>query len=204
MELRDALVQITEIRSQIARTEVFRGYRSLTVGFSGALGILAACYQARAIPDPAAEPERYLRLWVGVAAISLIVVIAEMVWRCWQTISPRAVRLTWLAVEQFAPCLIAGGLVTAILPSVAPDLLWLMPSLWAMLFSLGVFASSRLLPRPTIAVAAWYLLAGVSMLALGPEQFTLSPGLMGITFGGGQLLASIILYWTLERNHGQA
>ena len=37
MELRDALGQITEIRQQMARGEVFRGYRSLTVGVVGLL-----------------------------------------------------------------------------------------------------------------------------------------------------------------------
>ena len=38
MELREALSQISEIRQQMARSEVFRGYRSITVGFSGVLG----------------------------------------------------------------------------------------------------------------------------------------------------------------------
>ena len=35
MELREALTQITEIRQQLARTEVFRGYRAMPVAFSG-------------------------------------------------------------------------------------------------------------------------------------------------------------------------
>ena len=35
MELREALTQITEIRLQLARTEVFRGYRAMPVAFSG-------------------------------------------------------------------------------------------------------------------------------------------------------------------------
>ena len=45
MELREALCQITEIRRQMARSEVFRGYRSLTVGSSGLLALLAAGVQ---------------------------------------------------------------------------------------------------------------------------------------------------------------
>ena len=42
MELREALSQITQIRQQMAQSEVFRGYRSITVGFSGVLGLLAS------------------------------------------------------------------------------------------------------------------------------------------------------------------
>ena len=48
MELREALQQISDIRQQMARSEVFRGYRSATVGFSGVLGILAAAFQPMA------------------------------------------------------------------------------------------------------------------------------------------------------------
>ena len=47
MELREALQQISDIRQQMARSEVFRGYRSLTVGSSGVLGLLAAAVQPR-------------------------------------------------------------------------------------------------------------------------------------------------------------
>ena len=42
MELREALTQITEIRLQLARTEVFRGYRAMPVAFSGGVALLAA------------------------------------------------------------------------------------------------------------------------------------------------------------------
>ena len=52
MELREALRQITDIRQQMAQSEVFRGYRSLTVGFSGAAAILAAAVQPHVVPSP--------------------------------------------------------------------------------------------------------------------------------------------------------
>ena len=41
MDLREALTQITEIRQQLARTEVFRGYRSVPITFSAARFVLA-------------------------------------------------------------------------------------------------------------------------------------------------------------------
>ena len=42
MELREALTQIAEIRQQMARTEVFRGYRAMPVAFGGVVALAAA------------------------------------------------------------------------------------------------------------------------------------------------------------------
>ncbi len=110
MQLHDALLQITEIRSQIARTETFRGYRSVTVGFSGVLGIAAAIFQAVQIPEPRQQVSVYLTLWISAAALSVLVVGWELAFRCYHAVSPRTTRLTLLAVEQFVPSIVAGAL----------------------------------------------------------------------------------------------
>ena len=75
--------------------------------------------------------------------------------------------------------------------------------LWSILFSLGVFASCRLLPRPVVGVAVYYLLSGALCLIFFREDLALSPWVMAVTFGIGQLLAATILYVTLERRHGE-
>jgi hypothetical protein len=123
----------------------------------------------------------------------------EMVVRARRTASPCATELTWLAVEQFLPSVVAGGLLTVAVARFAGDSLWMMPGLWAMLFSLGIFASYRLLPRATFCVGAYYLLA--SVLALSGGQAALAPWTMGGIFGLGQFAAAAILYHSLERNH---
>lgn len=199
MQLHEALTQISDIRSQIARTETFRGYRSLTVGLSGLVGIAAGVIQAIQIPHPENQISAYLTLWISAAVLSVIVVAVEMGVRCYHAVSPRTIRLTRLAVEQFLPCLAAGALMTLVLVSVAEEILWILPGLWAILFSLGVFASCRLLPRPTFWVGVFYLLAGGFCLWWGRGTHAFSPWLMGGTFGLGQLLTATILYWTLER-----
>lgn len=208
MQLEQALSQITEIRAQIARTETFRGYRPLTIGFSGVLGILAALLQASdhstwAVQAPFWEYSRflddYLRLWGGVAVLSVAVVGVELAWSCWITDSARHRRLTRLAIEQFVPCLVAGAAVTLVLLKSAPTAMWIMPGLWAILFSLGVFASCRLLPPAMFWVGGWYLLTGLGCLWLGRDEWALSPWLMGVTFGGGQLLTAALLAGTQER-----
>lgn len=203
MELRDALTQIAEIRLQMARTEVFRGYRAAPVAISGLLAFTAMAIQAAAIPDPIRQIGAYLGLWLGAAVLSAIAAGVGMALRGATTSAWRR-QITWLAVEQFVPCLVAGGLVTAVLTRSATESLWILPGLWQVLFSLGIFASCRLLPRATFGVAVFYLASGVACLGLARGDAALAPWAMGVPFGVGQLLAAAVLYWTLERGDGEA
>jgi hypothetical protein len=197
MELREALTQISEIRRQVARTEVFRGYRALPVALSGLLALGVAGFQEVWLPDPATNVGLYLSTWIGAALISMLATGIEMVLHYRRLGSQLKRATTWLAIEQFLPCVVAGGLLTFVVVGYAPASLWMLPGLWALFFSMGIFASYRLLPRPTFYVAVYYLCAGGLCLTLGPAA--LSPWVMGGTFGLGQLFAAAILYWTLER-----
>jgi hypothetical protein len=96
------------------------------------------------------------------------------------------------AVEQFLPSAIAGALLTIVLVRWVPHALWMVPGMWQIIFSLGVFSSCRFLPRPMIAAGAWYLLTGLARIALGDTR-ALSPWAMGIPYGVGQLLVATIL-----------
>jgi hypothetical protein len=204
MELRDAMTQISEIRLQMARTEVFRGYRAAPVAVSGLLAFLAAGAQTLWISDPLDQLNAYVALWVGAAVLSALAAGAGMAISGRQaTHSAWRRRITWLAIEQFVPCLVAGGCVTAVLLTVAPGTCWILPGLWQVLFSLGVFASYRLLPKAIFGVGVFYLAAGVTCLAVARGAHACSPLAMGLPFGAGQLLAAAILYWTLERGDGE-
>jgi hypothetical protein len=108
-----------------------------------------------------------------------------------------------LAIEQFAPSVVAGGLVTIVLARTAQECLWMLPGLWSILFGLGIFASRRLLPKATTFVAAFYLAAGLACLEWARGPLALSPWAMGLPFGIGQFLAAAVLYGTLERHDGQ-
>jgi hypothetical protein len=201
MELRDALTQITEIRSHLARTEVFRGYRAMPVAFSGGVALLTGLIQAATIWDPVGQIGAYLSLWIGAAVVSGSAAGLEMMIRARNAATPVTRELTWLAIEQFCPCLMAGALVTIVLLRAAPESLWMLPGLWQIFYGLGIFASCRLLPRPTFWVAMFYLGTGLTVLALARDTAALSPWTMGLPFGAGQLLAAAVLYRTLERDH---
>lgn len=198
MELREALTQISEIRAQMARTETFRGYRALPVAFSGLLALATAGFQAIWLTEPTGRLGEYLALWVGAAVVSAVACGSEMVLRARLASTRWSREITWLAIEQFLPCLAAGGLVTVVLVRFAPETLWMLPGLWQVLFSLGIFASCRLLPRATFGVGVFYLGAGLASLALARGDAALSPWVMGLPFGAGQLLTALVLYRTLE------
>ena len=204
MELRDALTQITEIRLQMARTELFRGYRAVPAAFSGALALAAAAIQALVISDPMQHRAAYLSLWIGSAALSGASAVIEMLIRARYARSPFTRELTAMAIEQFFPCLVVGGLATVVLARSAPASFWMLPGLWQLFYSLGIFATCRLLPRPMSAVAVFYALSGLATLTLAQGDRALSPLAMGIPFGVGQLLAAAVLYRTLERHHDAA
>ena len=202
MELRDALSQIAEIRAHIAQNETFRGYRSATVAVSGLLALLGASLQAIWIPDPRQDLAVYLKLWIGVATVSFVIFATEIVVRSYWHAESQARQLTLLAVQQFAPCLVAGGLLTYSIVGYAPASADLLPGLWAIVFSLGIFASCRLLPAATIWIAGYYLLGGAAVLICCHGERSLSPWAMAGTFGAGQLLAATVLFFTLERDRG--
>ncbi len=201
MELREALTQITEIRLQLARTEVFRGYRAMPVAFSGGVALLAGLIQAATIADPMTQVGAYLSLWIGAAVISGLAAGLEMMVRARNASSRLTRELTWLALEQFCPSLVAGALLTIVLARAVPESLWMLPGLWQIVFSLGIFASCRLLPRATFWVGVFYLAAGLAVLAMARGDAALSPWAMALPFGAGQFLAAAVLYSTLERDH---
>ena len=199
MDLQEALTQISEIREQVARTETFRGYRAAPVAFSGVLACLAAGFQDILIPEAPKNLPAYLVLWVGACFLSMIVTGLVMVWHCRRSPSTLTRPITLLAVGQFLPAVVGGGLVTFVLYQHVPDAVWMLPGMWSIFFSLGIFASYRLLPKATFWVGVYYMTAGVLCLLWARDEFAFSPWAMGVSFGLGQVLSAAILYWTLER-----
>lgn len=200
MELRDALAQISEIRGKMAQAETFRGYRSVTVGFSGMLAFVGAGIQMVWIPVPAQQFAAYLTVWVSLAALSVVVTGCEMYLRVRRSESELSLELTRFAVLQFVPCILVGAMLTYVMTLYARDGLWMLPGLWAMIFSLGVFASCRLLPKGSVWLGVYYLASGAVCLALAQGVWAFSPWAMIGTFGVGQLVTALLLYQTLEKS----
>lgn len=203
-DLSHALQQISEIRRHMVRGTVFRGYRAQTTALTGVLALLAAAMQNEIIPKPWLNLPGYLGLWCGLAVVSATIFGVELFIRCRRLSSPMQNERTIEAAERFIPSLAAGALLTVVFFRLLPKETWMLPGLWAVCFSLGIFASRTLLPRGISVAAGYYLIAGCLDLVLTrdpPHAF--SPWAMGLTFGVGQLLAAAVLYWNLERRHGR-
>lgn len=200
-ELHKALQEIRSIRSELARGTEFRGYGPLTVAVTGILAFAAAAVQATWVHKPAEDAARYLAIWIATAAASLVTISVETVMRAQRMHSGLAAEMIRSALEQFLPAIVAGLLVTVVIVRYATQSLWMLPGLWQVIFSLGVFASCRFLPRPLFGVGVWYLAAGLTCLALGGPERALSPWTMAIPFGIGQLLVGAGLQFGYAQSH---
>jgi hypothetical protein len=199
-DLDKALADITAMRAQMARGTEFQGYGPMTVAATGVLALVAAGAQAVLIPEPVVHVFSYLALWVATAAASVILIAIEMVARSQRIHTGLADQMIHGATEQFIPAGVAGTLLTVVLYRVDPDTLWMLPGLWQIIFSLGFFASCRMLPRPMFAVGVWYLAAGIASLAFANAEQAFSPWAMALPFGLGQLMMAVILYRSGKNN----
>ena len=202
-DFRKALADIDAIKGQVARATQFRGYGPATVALTGVVALLAAGVQAIWLDNPAEQVSAYLAIWVGAAVISAVLIGAETITRSLRLHSALADEMIYAAIEQLIPPAVAGTLLTFVLVRFAPGNVWMLPGLWQILFSLGVFASCRLLPKPLFVAGAWYLASGLVGLVIAAGGAVLSPWAMAIPFGVGQLLAAGILYATLGEPDGE-
>lgn len=193
-DLGKALTDIKAMRSQIARSTEFRGFGPMTVALTGLFAVTAAVVQAHLIEDPAVDVRAYLALWIVTAVLSALVMGGEILTRSQRIHSGFAQEMIQTAFEQMLPAIVAGGLLTVVLVRFAPESVWMLPGLWQIVLSLGVFACCRSLPAPLIAVAVWYLGTGLVCLALARGDATLSPWAMGAPFAIGQWMAAVLVH----------
>ena len=192
-ELHQAMSEIHSIRVQVARGTEFRGYGPASIAFSGVIALLVAAGQSLWSIDHRHDFTQYLGIWVCAAAVAVALTSAETFVRARRVHSGFAREMVGSAAEQFLPAVVVGILLTAVLMRTAPQECWMLPGLWELMFSLGVFASCRFLPRQIFAVGVWYLAAGLYCLAAGGPDRPPSPWAMGIPFGIGQLLVAAVL-----------
>src|SRR5262245_57551537 len=198
MDRHDAILHVQQIREQLARAAAFRVYRGASVSVTGLLAFVAAWVQFRWELN---APVRFLALWLVVAAVCITIVSIEMFLRCRLSDSVLLRDATIVAARQFVPCVVAGALLTLAIYLHAQPALPLLPGLWSILFSLGIFASRPGLPRPINFAAAYYLLAGLFAIATVSNDSVFDVWPMPLCFGAGQLLTATVLYFSTARNY---
>jgi hypothetical protein len=196
MDLSRALADLAEIHRQMAKGEIYRGYRPLPIAASGAIGIAAAWLQR---PDlGTSDPVGFVLYWTAIAAFAGFVGASEIIHNYVVHDDGPARRQTRRVVGQFLPSVLGGVIITASFVRLSAAgsedraLLILLPGLWAICFGVGTFASRPYLPRASGIVALFYYVAGVVLL-WNARTGTLSGWWVGGTFGVGQLLAAMVL-----------
>ena len=202
-DLDKALADILAIRSQIAAGTAFRGYGPATVAATGGVALATAILQFLWLDDPTDRPLAFFAGWVAAALLSAGLIWIEMRARSRRHHSGLADAMIQQAVEQFLPAGVAGMLLAIMLWKFAPETLWMLPGLWQVLVSLGVFASVRSLPRSIAFAGGWYFMSGFTALLLASQSHALSPWSMGLPFLVGQLLTAALLYFASGENNAE-
>ncbi|QEE27290.1 hypothetical protein FTW19_04240 [Terriglobus albidus] len=196
-DLHKALGDISSIRKQLANTTEFRGYGPATLAATGGFAVLAAVAQAYWVPEPVHHLPAYLAVWVATAIVCAALTGVQMYTRTRRMHSGLSDEMLRMAVVQFLPSAGAGLLLTGVLVYFAPAVTWMLPGLWQVIFSIGIFSSCRFLPRAMSAAGAWYLATGLGCLSLAGSR-ALSPWTMGVAYGVGQLLVAGVLFVNAE------
>jgi hypothetical protein len=199
-DLDKALADILTIRSQIAAGTAFRGYGPAAVAATSGVALITAVLQFLWLDDPTGRPLVFFLGWAAAALLSGAMIWIEMLARSRRHHSGLADAMIHQAIEQFLPAAVAGVLLAVMLWKFAPETLWMLPGLWQVLVSLGVFASVRSLPRTVAFAGAWYFVAGFTSVLLASQSHTLSPWIMGLPFVIGQLLMAALLHFASGDN----
>lgn len=196
-DLHKALGDISSIRKQLANTTEFRGYGPATLAATGGFAVVAAVAQGYWVPDPVHHLPAYLAVWVVTAIVCATLTGVQMYTRTRRMHSGLSDEMLRMAVVQFLPSAGAGLLLTGVLVYFVPAVAWMLPGLWQVIFSIGIFSSCRFLPRAMSAAGAWYLATGLGCLSLADSR-ALSPWTMGVAYGVGQLLVAGVLFLNAE------
>jgi hypothetical protein len=200
-DIERALAEIGEIRSQIASNTAFRGYGPLAISLTGAFAFITAAVQS--LFPIALTPLAYLGEWMVTAAVCGAVVRIEMQGRSQRLHSGLADTMIHQAIEQFLPATAASAFMPLLLLQFAPESSWMMPGLWQLFVSLGIYASLHNLPRAMFYAGAFYLVSGFTCLLFASQTHALSPWLMGLPFLIGQSLMAAILYFAAGERDGE-
>ncbi len=203
-DLDKALADIVAIRSQIAASTAFQGYGPAAVAATGGLALVTTVAQALWLDEPTAQPLAFFAAWVATALVAAGIIWTEMRARSRRHHSGLADAMIYNAVEQFLPAGAAGAVLALALIRFSPENLWMLPGLWQVLVSLGIFASVRSLPRAVSLAGAWYFVAGFAVLMLASDGHSLSPWAMGLPFVVGQVLMAAILRFATGATHVDA
>jgi len=197
-----ALSEIDRIRTQLAASTRFQGFTPAVAATTGLLALALAAVQSAGL-DPSTTPVEMLVQWMLLAIICASLIGADAVVRARRLHRAMADTMIHTTLRQFLPVGGAGGIVAIVILLRAPAWAAILPGLWQLLIGIGILAALPALPRLLAWGAGWYFLAATASLLAGVGAPDVSPWIMGLPFGIGQLLVAALLHASVrEDRHG--
>jgi hypothetical protein len=191
MRAQDAIDRLGLIHDQLARAEVYPGFRPTAVALVGVAGLLAAA--AHPLVPAARGGDGFVGYWLVVAGVGATVGFAAAARGYARDDDHLSRRRTRRVMAQFLPALLAGAAVTVGVCRAGPGLEYLLPGLWAILFGLGTVAARPHLPAGVWAVGVGYVAAGAALLCAADAAAGPSGWAVGGVFGVGHLATAAVL-----------
>lgn len=192
-DLNSALDDIARIREQLAASSRFQGLAPPVVAMTGLMAVTLATWQSVMGDDS-------LRAWVLLAVLSIMMIGSEAIVRTRRLHPTMGDRLLSTTLQRFLPAATAGGIAGLVILAQAPEHARLLPGLWQLLISVGIFAVLNNLPGQMAWAALFYFAAGTISLVLAADPDIAARWLMGAPFGAGQLLVAAILHFASKEN----
>ena len=187
-----ALSEIERIRAQLAASTRFQGFTPAVAATTGLLALALAALQSARF-DPATTAIELLVQWILLAVICAFLVGADAIVRARRLHRAMADTMISTTLRHFLPAGGAGAIAAIAILLRAPAWAAILPGLWQLLFAVGMFAALPGLPRPLVWGAGWYFAAGTASIVTGAGAPDISPWVMGVPFGVGQLLVAALL-----------
>jgi hypothetical protein len=194
MNTQQALSEIKEIGDILARTQHTSCFRPFPIAGTALLGLVAASFAETVMSPMIMGSGAFVGYWFAVAMLCVLAMAADLGKRYWTTDSELQRGRTRIALYQFAPCLLIGGFTTLCVLPTHEQPSSMLPGLWCILISLGIFATLNNAPRAMVFPAAFYAIIGGLFWRFEDWTIGLGSWSMGLAFGVGQLWTAAILW----------
>ncbi len=194
MNTRQALSNIREISDILARTQHTSCIRPAPIACTAVVAFVAAWLSDASVDPVRVGDASFVAYWLGIAVLCAMIITIDLGMRYWSTDSELQRGRTRISIYQFSPFLLIGGFVTLCLFPTQEQPRSLLPGLWCIIVSLGIFATLNNAPRAMIFPAAFYAIIGGLFLRFGEWTIGFGSWSMGFAFGIGQLWTAVILW----------
>ena len=194
MNARRALSDIREIGDTLARAQHTSCFRAAPIALTAIIAFAFAMLPGVCIEPMAAGQSFFVYYWLGIAILNLLIVCVDLGVRYLKTDSELQRGKTRNSLYQFTPCVFIGAYSTLTLLPLGRHSDSLLPGLWCVLMSLGIFATVNNAPKAMVFPAAFYAIAGGLFWRF--EEWTVELGAwsMGLSFGIGQAWMALVLW----------